>query len=93
MLFGGFDGQLDGSTWEWDGTTWVEVATEGPSPRIHAALAYDPDRAVTVLFGGFDGKQRNDTWEWDGTVWTERDPSAPPPPRPPLNVGVTSVRR
>jgi hypothetical protein len=74
VLFGGFNGTTRlGDTWEWDGTTWTERATTGPTPRVLGpGMAYDSTRQRTVLFGGFDGAYRNDTWEWNGTSWTQR---------------------
>ena len=43
-----------------------------PGQRAHHAMAYDPDRGVTVFFGGEIGTSGseqyfNDTWEYDGT--------------------------
>jgi hypothetical protein len=64
-----------GSTWEWDGEAWRQVADSGPSPRIDHAMAYDPYRDRTVLFGGFGPCASAsfdccaDTWEWNGTSW------------------------
>jgi len=76
----GRTGYLD-DTWEYDGTTWTEVATpDSPSGRQGHAMAYDSARDVVVLFGGFgaDGVLA-DTWEYDGTLWTKVvTPAAPP---------------
>jgi hypothetical protein len=53
----------------------------GPSPRLHAAIAFDPQAGTTLLFGGRSGSQiLGDTWTWDGTAWTLRTPAASPPP-------------
>lgn len=76
VLFGGLDGgretgQLLGDTWEFDASTWTRVATDGPSPRLGAAMVYDALRGVVVLFGGSDGAFRDDTWEWDGARWQQ----------------------
>jgi hypothetical protein len=67
-----------GTTWEWDGQAWEERATDGPSQRQGAAMAYDPERARTVLFGGFGSAMCSDTWEWDGTSWAQVATSGPP---------------
>lgn len=81
VLFGGYrrsqagDVRL-GDTWEWDGASWARVATEGPSPRNGAALAYDERRRRTVLFGGRGAS--NETWEWDGAVWKQLPASDAP---------------
>lgn len=59
-------------TWEWDGNSWAQVATGGPSGRDQAAMAYDPARGRTVLCGGRAfpvGTALDDTWEWNGTTW------------------------
>ena len=74
VLFGGYRGTGSqrvrlGDTWEWEGTTWSQVASTGPTPRNNSAMVYDPDRRVTVLFGGSDGTASGETWEWDGRVW------------------------
>ena len=70
------------STWRWDGSTWVRVATSGPTPRFGAAIAYDAIRQRVVLYGGQSGTFPNivvftDTWEWDGTSWTQRATTGP----------------
>ena len=43
VLFGGQDREISlvGDTWTWDGTTWTQVATTGPSPRVHFDMVYD----------------------------------------------------
>ena len=76
VMFGGYHRSASGTvrladTWEWDGKRWIAMATEGPSPRNGAALAYDTRRDRVVLFGGSGAS--NDTWEWDGARWTQRD--------------------
>jgi len=70
VLFGGKDDSSPfGDTWEWDGSTWTQVATTGPSPRFAHAIVYDSQRARTVLFGGYF--ILGDTWEWNGSIWTQ----------------------
>jgi hypothetical protein len=87
VVFGGATaaGVLLGDTWEWDGLTWTEVATDGPAPRWFTRMAYDQERGRTVLFGGqlsnADTTPANDTWEWDGVAWTQQMPAQSPPPR------------
>ena len=86
VLFGGYayDGgsQYHGDTWEWDGASWTQLSTGGPSPRRSHAMVYDTARGVTVLFGGFyysgGSHYYGDTWEWDGATWTSVPGSAPP---------------
>ena len=43
VLFGGRagGGTLQGDTWEWDGTDWIEVAETGPDARSGHARAHD----------------------------------------------------
>ena len=56
VVFGGLiPSFLTGDTWEWDGTTWTQVATTGPSGRFDTALVYDSARGASVLFGGSAG--------------------------------------
>jgi len=52
-----------GDTWEWNGSSWTQVATTGPSARWEHAMAYDSLRGRIVLFAGFN--TLDDTWEWD----------------------------
>lgn len=67
LLWGGLGvgdkGRL-GDTWEWDGTSWSQVADMGPAGS--GAMAYDEDRAVVVLLD-----QSRNTWEWNGGAWTQ----------------------
>ena len=76
VLFGGYHRAASGTvrlgdTWEWDGARWIQMASDGPSPRNGAAMAYDARRQRVVLFGG-SGASR-ETWEWDGSRWLQRD--------------------
>ena len=48
-------------TWEWDGSTWSQRATAGPS---FGTIAFDAARARTVLFDGAS------TWQWNGLAWS-----------------------
>ncbi len=64
VLFGGWHwvpSHLEdlGDTWEWDGNTWTQRATDGPSPRHDHAMAYDSARGVTVLYGGRLGEAKH----------------------------------
>ncbi len=87
VLFGGYDyvtGTTLGDTWEWNGSTWTQVATTGPPARAWCRMAYDSTRGVMVLFGGRDPRKDNayadygDTWEWNGSTWTQVFPSTSP---------------
>jgi hypothetical protein len=66
-----------GDTWEWDGSTWSQVAAGGPPARAYHAMAEHDGKVV--LFGGKDGSGQilSDTWEWDGTAWLEKSGPGP----------------
>lgn len=84
VLFGGQDslGVMFGDTWEWDGASWTQTAANGPSPRVFAAMTYDPLRARTLLFGGGSTTAFTDElWQWDGATWTQRALAVRPTPR------------
>lgn len=65
------------------GEYWHQIIpTQSPPGLVFHALAYDPDRQVTVLFGGNNGSARvNKTWEYDGTTWMDVSPLTSPPGR------------
>ena len=76
VMYGGFRGDGDDATtsdtWEWNGSSWTQVAY-GPAERAFAVMtAFPPGRVL--LFGGFaEGNGfdivYNDTWTFDGTSW------------------------
>ncbi len=77
-------------TWEWDGTSWREVAVTGalPPARGHHAMVFDPIRQRVMLLGGCQnfapipkGSSLADQWEWDGAQWTQVTPMGPRPGR------------
>lgn len=56
--------------------TYEELMTDNaPTPRSHAAMAYDPIRQRVVLFGGTtdygSSSSMSDTWEYDGEDWVQ----------------------
>jgi hypothetical protein len=79
VLFGGEAGVFPNATvltdtWEWDGSSWTQRATAGPSARVHQTMAFDRTRGRVVLFGGFNAvnqQELRDIWEWDGTAWQQ----------------------
>jgi hypothetical protein len=81
VLFGGLgvSGYLS-DTWEYDGTTWVQVIGQSPQKRDSHAMVFDSQRGVTVLFGGYSssGSRLNDTWEYTGTWHQVSTPQSPP---------------
>jgi len=82
VLFGGFDGSIQGDTWVWDGHVWKEISQRIPTARQGSAMVFDAARGRAVLFGGSANSGfRNDTWEWDGAAWSERSPATRPPVR------------
>lgn len=81
LLFGGLRLDIDdkglqkqvyaNDVWDWDGTTWKQLATNNPPPgRENGALEFDYGRNQFVLFGGWAGYYLSDTWVFDGTTWT-----------------------
>jgi hypothetical protein len=81
VLFGGAEGpqvNLVAETWEWDGTGFaLRQPPVSPPARAHQAMAYDPERKVTVIFGGLGASVvMDDLWEWDGATWTARTPGS-----------------
>jgi hypothetical protein len=55
-------------TWDWDGTTWKKLDTNGiPAPRDNAGLAFDPLRNEFIMFGGWGGYYFSDIWTFGGT--------------------------
>lgn len=84
VAFGGFDGAMQGDTWEYNpvGNTWTQTSTAGPSPRELAGMTYDPVNGVVVLFGGVSGSGfESDTWEYNAATntWLETTPVFSPP--------------
>ena len=58
-------------TWEWDGTTWRQLATEGaPLARENGGMAWDPSTEAMILFGGWSGYFQSDTWRFDQNRWS-----------------------
>jgi hypothetical protein len=58
-------------TWEWDGSTWKKIDTDGiPPARDNAGLAFDPVRNEFVMFGGWGGVYFSDIWLFSaGNKW------------------------
>ena len=83
VLHGGYSGSgFTPDTWEWDGSTWILVATNNsPSPRDRFGFAYDIARGKSVLFGGISAAASDETWEYDGIDWTQIVTPTTPLPR------------
>lgn len=95
VLFGGQSTDLTphAETWTWDDAAWRQQVADGPSARIHHAMAEDPVRGRIVLFGGRGGSDLNDTWEWDGTSWSELTTASAPSPREGMRMAFDPVKR
>lgn len=83
IAFGGSSamGQVNNTTWEWDGTSWKKFEGQSPEGRQAFAMIYDNKRKRTVLYGGADGNRKvfaDGVWEFDGMAWknivTETNP-------------------
>jgi uncharacterized repeat protein (TIGR01451 family) len=67
------------TTWEFDGTDWISVATAlSPPPRYGAQMAYDGDQII--LFGGSDETDTalHQTWVYSDTEWSQLSPATTP---------------
>ena len=76
--FGGHNTLND--TWEWDGTSWAQVATGSPSPRYGHTMTFDSQCDRVTLFGGIPEngvEPLADMWEWNGSAWALRAQSGP----------------
>ena len=102
VLFGGDASGYSSSevddTWEWDGTSWTQLApAQGPERRADHAMAFDRARGRVVLFGGhrvsLPRVSFDDTWEWDGATWTRLEPPSKPTARRGHSMAYDSVRQ
>jgi hypothetical protein len=79
------------ATWEWDGTAWIRryELPFNEAYRTRHAMAFDPDRRITVLFGGMSYHINEDgyantqeeelgrgTWEYNG-AWSRAGGGTP----------------
>ncbi len=95
VLFGGLSGNLSapplGDTWEFNGTTWIELfpSTSPPASGMDQAMVYDSAAGTIVLFasGWLNGVQgpssayANETWTFSNGQWTEVLNETGPSPR------------
>ena len=71
VLFGGQDGaNALTDVWRWDGAAWKPQTP--PTPRVQAAVAYDPDHRQVIVTGGIisGGAMATDTWVLSAAGWT-----------------------
>lgn len=69
-----------GDTWQWAGTTWVELDRQIPPVVDAPAVALDLGRRRIVRVSGFDSAQLkllDDTWEHNGRRWIVHRAGAP----------------
>src|SRR5262249_8753015 len=52
VLFGGYDTQLRGDTWEFGGTTWTQTANSGPPARLSGGMGFRPSTQTMTMIGG-----------------------------------------
>ncbi|MEP1035006.1 kelch repeat-containing protein [Ekhidna sp.] len=76
ILFGGYNKGYLGDTRLWNGYEWVELTSDGPSPRAgKPGLFYDSKNEAVVLFGGWDATNKPliDFWKFDlkSKSWTQ----------------------
>lgn len=78
-----FGGETGGTalfdTWEYDGTIWSQVVTDG-APESFSAMSFDMVRGRCVLLGVHGYPPVSDTWEWDGARWQQVFTADRPPP-------------
>lgn len=74
----------DPSLWRYNGTSWTQLASSGPSFRIAYSQVYDAARGALVVFGGLyypppgsTAVYLNDTWEWNGVAWAQLATTGP----------------
>jgi Galactose oxidase, central domain len=86
VLYGGIVNSLllgaTNTTWEYDGTTWTQIATIGnPGPLHDPAMCYSAVLGRTLLFGGNNPLVgvSGATWSYDGTSWTQVAVAGPSP--------------
>lgn len=89
VLYGGWGsalsiGTASNQTWEFDGTTWTQMAPTASPPGLwkHGAC-FDSGRNRVVVYGGaLNGFPiaENATWEYSGTTWTQVATAANPGP-------------
>jgi len=80
-VYGGFDGMFyQLGTWQFDGTTWLQLhPVNSPTARAGAIVAFDYTAQNVVLSQGLADVYAGNTWTWDGVNWTEQSPAQQPP--------------
>ena len=80
-MFGGFDGRFyQGTTWQWTGTDWSDLApANAPGGRASASVAVDLHNNQVVLSGGLAAINPFGTFLWDGLDWSRALTDTQPP--------------
>jgi hypothetical protein len=67
-------------TWSFHRGVWSPVDTQGPPPRVDAAMAYDAADGYVLLYGGVlaGGRTANDSWSYAAGAWTQLSAAGPP---------------
>jgi hypothetical protein len=71
--------QKEGSTWEWNGETWLAKGTDATLRNLKSAsMSYDSTRGLVILIGGKKSINVTDkSWLWDGVSWIQSGVTAP----------------
>lgn len=79
-VIGGYGGMFyNNETYQWTGSTWIELPTpQRPFARGAAIASLDPVRHIVVMFGGLGDLNTNNTWTFDGNTWTLQNPLVQP---------------
>lgn len=66
-------------TWEYNGSTWTNVANGTPFKRYAPGLAFDSTRDVVMLVAGQTdlGQPFREAWAWDGSTWLRESTAGP----------------
>jgi hypothetical protein len=91
-LFGGVTGTIKDSllfdTWSWDGTTWIQLATQCPVKNPEGV--YDPKSNAILIYGDASDKKREtygdeqvfQLWQFKDNKWKMLSDSGPHPDGP-----------
>lgn len=92
LLYGGRGGgQFYFDTWAWNGLTWAELASTGPSMFGGPVAGFDPVKQRPILFGMVSGGS-SETWAWDGSQWQRQSPVHSPAGRQTPSMALDAVR-
>ncbi len=62
-------------TWEWDGSVWTQVASNGPAVASGGAMIFDPVRGVPLLMSDFGQVWLLNSGVWQSLATTGQSPS------------------